>query len=99
MHRALAPIRRGLSQTLTVIDSARPMRSLKKLNQAAGTSFTRWAQVVGILSEHRPVPVPEIDLTVCDCECGCRAPLPADFVFKIPVCDVCSMNVHMAEPE
>ena len=40
-------------------------------------------------------PDPAFDLSVCDCECGCRAPLSDDFVFKIPVCYTCSMNVHL----
>ena len=43
-------------------------------------------------------PDPEIDLSVCDCECGCRAPLPEDFVFKVPCCYSCGINVHMGPP-
>ena len=72
---------------------------LQQLNKAAGTQFVDWKEAVDALKKAFPEPLPELQLEFCECECGCRAFLGKDFVFKIPVCEVCSMNVHMAKEE
>ena len=44
----------------------------------------------------KPSPSP-MQLEHCECLCGCRADLGPDFVFKIPVCGSCSMNIHLSQ--
>ena len=55
------------------------MRSLKKLNQAAGTGFTRWAQVVAVLKPKGPTHI-HVFIQTGDMEepacIGCPAVMP-----------------------
>ena len=80
------------------------MPSLKSINAEAGTNFRRWKEVTAMAKEAvtpKPPPPPppspftEEEMKVCQCECGCKADLDPDSPFKVPVCEPCSMDVHM----
>ena len=59
-----------LAIAATATATAFAMRSLKKLNAAAGTSFTRWKQVTKALRGKRHLNICDVD--PCDGPCACK---------------------------